>query len=220
MLRAFLQNGILVPPIEILFIEGGAYNWESVTDHRATDYSLDGGVIHDEGTHVLDLVGQFLGDLNVDEASVSLAEALVDRDTSANNFRGRFCWKAANSIGNVLVKISRSINMQTRIVIRGSNLTISSRSLFDDHILVVLKNGERIPVPSHRGLQNLKDLDAAFYEQWDTVASKIQGAQQSNNLPNIKAQTVLPGLRLIDMVMANKKVYPIDNYFLHGASKW
>lgn len=219
MLRKFLRGGLIQPPMDIYLIEGGAYGWQSVSDDRAHVNPLDFGVIHDNGSHVVDLLVQMLDDLQVDPAQLHIEKSIFDRDVSPNNYMGFANWDTGSSSGRVTIKLSRSMNLHSRIIVASDRFTLSTSSMFDTKISLKMGGGTEVEIPVESRLSMLSSLHSAFTEEWNAVVADIQDGTESPAYVNVNADTVLPGVELISRLVSKRQIETFDPYFLKLGDK-
>lgn len=214
LLRSLLRTAVLNPPIRLNISEGGIYGWKSAGSDRAMSNPRDAGVIHDEGSHVFDLVSLFLNDLGVGIDDISNLDVTADGLAGANNCRVTFDWKSGNLYGHVTVTLSRTLALSNRISISGQNVAITTRSLCSDRIELETHEGRKLAILGNEG-PNV-GLNHAFSLQWEGIVSQLLGMRIDQNLDSLDLSTVLPSLKLIDLIIQEIEL----GFFDPVAMKW
>lgn len=219
-LRSILKSNLLKSPIEIIIMEGGPFNWTTSSNYLDTKDAMDNGIINDVGSHVLDLLALFLSDLDVDQASITIQESIVDREIAANNFKTKLSWDSEKISGKALIKLSRSINLMNKLIIRDSVVSFVTRPLFDTNVEMHLRGGEKLEIPMPKKLEKLKTLEHSFSRQWDSIMANLLNLENGQNYANIEGYSVLNTMKIVDEAINKKRVEKINNYFLEGVDKW
>jgi len=218
--RSMLQSGVIHSPLKIALIEGGAFNWPAVSNHLASENTSDRGIIHDVGSHLVDLLALFLSDLNVDLTEVKIEQCTVDRLPSVNNCKVKLQWNTAISQGTAVIQMSRTITLLNKLVVHNPPMSLITRPLFDKSVRMKLSNGEELMIPLPEKLQYMQSLSDAFSRQWAGVVHSISNEFNSDEYPSIESHTVLPAIQLLDRIIQYCQVESLDEYFLEGMEKW
>lgn len=219
-IRKFIRNDLLGENMEIYFLEGGAYKWASVSDDRARYDPLDFGIIHDTGSHIIDLIAQFLDDLNISNNKVIIEKAIFEREDLPNDFYGKLRCKSERRSVDIFIKISRSVSLSNQIILRDKKTSIVTRSYISNYINMTLKNADTMRIYTNLDDEQPTNVMSTFYEQWKALIAELGIAPKSKYYTNIEANTVLPAIKIIDDIIACREVIPLDPYFLDGIDKW
>lgn len=212
MVRELLKGGLFESPVSIRIVEGGMYSWRAAASDRGRKRSGDLGVLHDEGSHIMDLLTFLLGAVDVTLPDMEVGDSWLDRDLSANNFLGTGRWKSADAKGEFSVKLSRSMNLQTRLVVSDRRLSVSTRSLFDTEIRFRLQNQPSLQIPVQDRFPGIQNLKSCFAAIWDAVVGTISQPMDAERPPLVKAESALSGIELIERFGSKKQIMDFDPY--------
>ena len=210
LLRNLIENENINNINEIVAVEGGLYNWQSVGNERSKIITNDTGVLHDVGSHLIDSLFFILNIYDLDFKQVKVISSLSDFDLSANNFKCNFIIKLPR-YHEIKIKLilSRDQNLQNYIKIVSDKRIIKTRSLFDDNIEFKLKNNKQIIAKSKYYPKNLNQV---FEFMWKHIFNEIKNPNGKHDF-SFNANTVLSPIKLIDILDLNKEVIEFDDFY-------
>lgn len=210
MLRNLIEGNLLNDIINITIVEGGLYGWSSVGNERAKAIANDSGVLHDTGSHLVDMLLFILDSYDLDINDIKVKKSLMDFQLASNNFKCELELKFKNQrVVPVKIILSRDQNLQNCVRISSTNSYVRSRSLFENNIKIYTKDKFPIKAESDIFPNNMNDV---FSYLWKHIGTEIKFPQKKMQF-SFNAKTVLLTLELIDKLIENKKVIEFNDYY-------
>lgn len=209
-IRDLIKGNVIRDLSEITIVEGGLYGWSSVGNDRAEIIPDDSGVLHDTGSHLVDMLLFMLDKYELNINDIKVKKSLMDLPLASNNFKCELNIKLDNS-KTVPVKIilSRDQNLLNYVKLSGKDYYIRTRSLFENNIKVITNDKASMLVSSEELPNHMNDV---FPYVWNQIGQEIN-LPGSTSRVDFNAKTVLLTLELIDKLVDSKKVIEFNDYY-------
>lgn len=200
-IRKFIKNGFFSGPLNISVYEGGIFGWQTESNYLNTANNKDHGVINDIGSHVIDFILQILYD-NDESIIFSNIESFSDYPTHANNFECKF--QTNGVFKNIYVKLSRNILLSNKIVISDKNgNSLISDSSYSKQITISRDKFNYTINYDEDG--KLSTFENTFDLMWESLINNHLPDKKTSNFDDMNAATVLEMMKLIDILISEKK---------------
>jgi len=180
----------------IEIFEGGLFGWISASNHLAKSNPDDGGIIHDVGPHLIDILEIILNASGNSLQNANLISLKADNKHNIHQVRLRAAVKGVE----ITVVMSRLEQLANIIRIKSNDMELISRSLFDTEINVKKGLNDMI---IRTGKNDAVDLKDAFSDMWRSIIEESDGT--SKGVYSMKLASVFEQTKFLEKLVKQIK---------------